>query len=583
MVIMLMFIGLKQSTGQWNYNGTHIFNTNSGNVGIGNNSPSTLLYVAKNMTEPQIAVRNMGGVGGATYSMIDDASGANWKFKATNTGGFKIRDQAHALDVLTIEANSAANTMYINEYGFLGLGTNTPSQKLEVNGYVNLRNMMDYSFITYDLNGTLWPGGNCGMNFRVDGNDKAWIYYSNQNNVLRLNADPTGWRNDIAISGTTGHVGINTFNEPAAVLDVYMDMSTWARLGYDDVTPHMFEHMQINAIVDNQTALHAYLNRDNENDGTDYMINNTNSAIKGNTEFGDRYSFGVSGYIVDDYIRCGGVLGSYSYVPGLWGALAYKASNSSSYGGYFVSYTTGSGKSGRSSAQTGIGLGAWGDLFGADIHGKVYGAYIEGENYAQFSNGPVYKNDIDVHLQDNGNGTNTVLYTNVSTDVTVQTSGTAILSSGKAAITFDPAFAAALSQDEPVVVTVTPLGESNGVYLSDVTGAGFSVVENNSGKSNITVNYIAIGKRAGYEKPQLAKEVIDGNYVSKIAAGITPDADTQIDGQGLYYENGQLNVGVHPSTKPDPSVHQTTKPEDIRSVSKPVGDPLHAPGTGLNK
>ena len=83
----------------------------------------------------------------------------------------------------------------------------------------------------------------------------------------------------------------------------------------------------------------------------------------------------------------------------------------------------------------------------------------------------------------------------------------ATLSNGKANISFDPAFAAAVSSKSPVIVTVTPIGNSNGVYLESVSQSGFSIAENNSGKSNITVNYIAIGKREGYEHPDLPAEV----------------------------------------------------------------------------
>lgn len=170
-----------------------------------------------------------------------------------------------------------------------------------------------------------------------------------------------------------------------------------------------------------------------------------------------------------------------------------------------------------------------------------------------FSNGDVYKNKLDVHLQDNGAGTNTVLYTNVSTDVTVQTSGVATLSNGKAIIAFDPSFASSVSSEAPVIVTVTPVGNSNGVYLAEVSGAGFTVLENNAGKSNVSVNYIAIGKRAGYEHPNLSREVIDAGYTGKLASGLHNDADTETNGQGLYYENGELIVGVHPSSLPDPN------------------------------
>lgn len=110
---ILSTLSLNYTTAQWNTIGNNINNTNSGNVGIGNNAPSTLLYVGKNMTEPTITVRNMGGFGGATYTMTDDASGANWKFKATLSGGFKIRDHANLMDVVTIEPNSFANALYI--------------------------------------------------------------------------------------------------------------------------------------------------------------------------------------------------------------------------------------------------------------------------------------------------------------------------------------------------------------------------------------------------------------------------------------------------------------------------------------
>lgn len=124
---------------QWNYNESHIYNINAGNVGIGLNSPITLLDVAKNMTEPTISVRNLGGTGGASYRMYDQLSGADWKFKATNTGGFKIRDNAYSLDVILVEANSSANVIYINAAGNVGIGTAAPAEKLSVNGNIKCK------------------------------------------------------------------------------------------------------------------------------------------------------------------------------------------------------------------------------------------------------------------------------------------------------------------------------------------------------------------------------------------------------------------------------------------------------------
>jgi hypothetical protein len=126
--IMFAFFGWNEAYAQWNASGNNIYNTNTANVGIGSNSPITLLHVAKSMTEPTITVQNLGGAGGATYSMIDNASGAYWKFKATNTGGFKIRDNANAKDVIVIEPyTSSTNALYIKGTGNVGIGTSTPA------------------------------------------------------------------------------------------------------------------------------------------------------------------------------------------------------------------------------------------------------------------------------------------------------------------------------------------------------------------------------------------------------------------------------------------------------------------------
>ena len=206
-------------------------------------------------------------------------------------------------------------------------------------------------------------------------------------------------------------------------------------------------------------------------------------------------------------------------------------------------------------------------MFGAEIHGNIYGAYIRGENYATYADGMVFKNNLDVHLQENGSAENTALYTSVSTDATVQTSGYATLSGGKANITFDQRFGQAVSETEPIIVTVTPMGSSKGVYLEQVNKNGFTVEENENGKSNVTITYIAIGKRKGYENPKLPQEVIAADYTAKLQQGLHNDADTETDGQGLYYENGQLHVGVHSSTAPDfdrPEAETGLKPEPVK-------------------
>lgn len=155
--VCFIFAGMTV-TAQWAYNGTHIYNTNAGNVGISTNAPGKLFDVAKNMTEPTIRVYNLGGFGGATFQMTDMSSGADWKFKATLTGGFKIRDNAMALDVMTVEQNAMANAIYIKQGGYVGIGTSSPVEQLDVNGAVKIGSTANNNAGTIQFNGTNFFG-----------------------------------------------------------------------------------------------------------------------------------------------------------------------------------------------------------------------------------------------------------------------------------------------------------------------------------------------------------------------------------------------------------------------------------------
>jgi hypothetical protein len=52
---------------------------------------------------PSVRVHNTGGIGGASFIMLDEPSGGNWKFKITGAGDFKLRDEANSEDVLKID------------------------------------------------------------------------------------------------------------------------------------------------------------------------------------------------------------------------------------------------------------------------------------------------------------------------------------------------------------------------------------------------------------------------------------------------------------------------------------------------
>jgi hypothetical protein len=285
----------------------------------------------------------------------------------------------------------------------------------------------------------------------------------------------------------------------------------------------------------------------NNNRGFNWALGNSVGGILGYNTAGTRFSAGVAGYTDDDDDdgQTAGVFGGIEDASE-WGALGYENSSNNNYGGYMTS-TSPSSKGNNSSSS--IGLGVYGDLFGAHVDGDVYGLYTSGGQYAMYSDGDVYRTGADVHLQIDNSGQNNVMYTLVSPEMTIQTYGIGQLSGGKSAISFDDAFANVVSDSEPIVVTITPIGASKGVYLEKVDGKGFTVVENEAGKSNVQFSWIAIGKRAGFENKSLPEDVIASDYNTKISTGLHNDADMTTDGEGLYYENGKLIVGTPPETK----------------------------------
>ena len=164
-------------------------------------------------------------------------------------------------------------------------------------------------------------------------------------------------------------------------------------------------------------------------------------------------------------------------------------------------------------------------------------------NYSIYAHGDVYRTGADVHIQENAGGDNNVMYTLVSTEMVVQTYGIGQMQKGKSSIIFDKAFAEVVSADEPIIVTITPIGKSNGVYLDEVDGTGFSVGENNNGKSSVQYSWIAIGKRKGFENKILPEDVIASDYNEKISRGLVNDNDMSTSGEGIYYQDGKLHNG----------------------------------------
>lgn len=579
------------SDGDWTISGNNLYSSVSGNVGIGASNPSSKLDILDNSLSSTNTVEDILEIARGSTGTVANGIGAGLIFRnqVSNLGYALSGRISSIMESVTVPNSSAGmlfqtrasggsmtDALYLDPNGNVGLGTTNPSKKLHIVGNINhdlpgTGNALHASgstgyamyYIENSYAGNSW-GLSAGMTSSSAGSTSYGVYgfnFGTGYGVYGKSYNSSGYaiygKNDNSGNyGYTGGPNFGIYGYNDAGNSGYIGGLNYAVQGYHNLGNYAW-------LGTANYGVHAYLTTENVGDfavygnnsngpgadGTDYDYNDVLGGVHGLSFYGNPYTFGVAGHSYLDYNRSGGNLGS-DWDGNDWGCLAYQNSGGTEYGGYFTSYTSGSGKDAK--AQINNGIGAWGDLFGADIHGKVYGAFIEGENYATYTKGTSFHDGLDVHLQKTGNN-NTVLYTNVSTDATVQTSGYATLTNGKSNIAFDEVFTNVVSSETPIVVTVTPVGNSNGVYLAEISNSGFKVVENNEGKSNVTITYIAIGKRAGYENPQLPQEVIDVEYTSKLTRGLHNDGDTETDGEGLYYENGKLIVGIHPSTIANPN------------------------------
>ena len=167
-VVVFVLLGT-MSFAQWAVNGTHIYNTNSGNVGIGISAPAYVLDVQQTGVEPKISITNkVGGTGGAAFRMYDAGSGTDWRFKAAATGTYKIRDNFSGQDVLTFEKGSGtALAIYVKANGYVGIGTSTPSTKLCVAGPMKVNGKINCSEVEVQVATGFWPDYVFSPNFKL--------------------------------------------------------------------------------------------------------------------------------------------------------------------------------------------------------------------------------------------------------------------------------------------------------------------------------------------------------------------------------------------------------------------------------
>src|ERR1700686_3828406 len=120
LIIGFLFYQPEKALAQWTFNGVHIYNTNSGNVGLGVTSPYSRLTLPAGQY--------------ISFDYFANAASRRWWF-TTDTVAFGD----FAISTETTQGRTSPNLprFYIDPAGNVGIGTATPGEKLTLAGNIS--------------------------------------------------------------------------------------------------------------------------------------------------------------------------------------------------------------------------------------------------------------------------------------------------------------------------------------------------------------------------------------------------------------------------------------------------------------
>ncbi len=279
--------------------------------------------------------------------------------------------------------------------------------------------------------------------------------------------------------------------------------------------------------------------------GSTYATSTANGVLGQGGSGSTTYAFGVTGYQIGSGLRSGGTHGAYS--TGTWGALGYSASNSTRYGTYYTSVASGAGFLPQGNVLTGVGSGGVGDFIGSWTKGGVFGNITSGELAAAYNVGNVYTTGHNVEIVNTGSQ-RVAAYGNTSTEATISKAGRSQLVNGKASVTFDAAFTALLAKEDEPIVTVTPVGNCNGIHLVSVSNTGFEVEENNNGTAAVKFTYMVMGKRVDGTPTNLPDALANKNFDENLKAFMFNEANTEQSAKPMWWDGEKIRFDSAPAT-----------------------------------
>ena len=276
----------------------------------------------------------------------------------------------------------------------------------------------------------------------------------------------------------------------------------------------------------------------------------------------DGYFFGMIGdVLIDSSVggatiprRTGGVLAQNSST---WTSLAYINSGGTMYGTYSSTATNGNG-AGRMNTEDApsavVGIGVEGGFMGGFVKGSQYGLIAKGKQMGAYVDGNTVTNKPYIQLIE-GNDQRNVTYVSTSTSIDITTRGKGKLTNGETFIAFDQKFLNSVDSNilttsdqanETVNITITPIGDCNGVFVKEVTATGFYVKEMRNGNSNVSFNWTAIGTQKNAKEVALDETILSKDFDQNLGEVMHNENDTTSKAKPIYFDGSKIKFDEIP-------------------------------------
>jgi hypothetical protein len=201
-------------------------------------------------------------------------------------------------------------------------------------------------------------------------------------------------------------------------------------------------------------------------------------------------------------------------------------------------------------------------MVGSMSRGNVVGQFNTGELFSTYNMGDVYTSGRNVELVDTGSKM-TAAYTMTSTEQVVYKKGKATLQNGTATIAFDDEYARLLG-DSPIV-TITPMGECNGVFIQSVTKNGFTIRELNKGTSNVNISWIAVGDRVDADAKKVPDFVTEKTFNEGLDRAMFNEGNTKQSGEGMWWDGQRFQFNKNYPRELNPTRKDKTRMLEAQS------------------